>query len=60
MHVFNGISFLVASGEKSNWLTTNEKNGVDGVSYVVSVTCAFVNGVLTCFVQHFVELKCRF
>jgi len=59
MHVFNGTSFLVASGKKSNWLTTNEKNGVDGVSYVVSVTCAIVNGGLTCFVQHFSELKCR-
>ena len=49
MHVFNGTSFLVASGKKSDWLTTNEKNGV-GVSYVVSVTCAIVNGGLTCFI----------
>jgi hypothetical protein len=58
MHVFNGTSFLVASGKKSNWLTTNEKNGI-GVSYIVSVTCAIVNGGLTCFVQHVIELKCR-
>jgi len=59
MHVFNGTSFLVASGKKSNWLVTNEKNGVGDVSYVVSVTCAIVNGGLTCFVQHVIELKCR-
>jgi len=59
MHVFNGTSFLVASGKKSNWLTTNEKNGVGGVSYVVSVTCAIVNRGLACFVQHFIELECR-
>lgn len=59
MHVFNGTSLLVASGKKSNWLTTNEKNGVEGVSYVDSVTCAFVNAGLTRFVQHFIEIKCR-